>query len=436
LRLPRHAGDSHKLAKSQPLAGRFRTNLAEPQAHRSAAPYVGIKSILPIDASLNTQPSRRIKALFISRRSAAESSAKLFQASYTSTCVEIAMGRLSFVGLGLGAKGITFEGVEEIVAADVIYLEYYTTPHEPQLLKHVQQVTGKRLTIVDRQFVEDGTTILGDAKGKKVVLAVLGDPMIATTHTELRVRAIRQGVETRVIHAATISSAAASASGLHSYKFSRTVTVTREAVGKLTQAYHILHENLLEGAHTLLLLEYDTQSGEGVAPADAMAGLLLAEGNFKRGVVSEDTFAIMLSRLGREDSVLAAGSFFELSKRDAGMPPHCLIIPGKLHFTEAEAISAIFPVDPGTVRSNSDSVLRVAQTLVPKYVAKTRRALDAVRTKLGPQYEHVIENAELYTKDAESFLANGEDEMAMLSVGYAEGLLDSLSFAGVIKIDW
>lgn len=346
------------------------------------------------------------------------------------------MGRLSFVGLGLGAKGITLEGVGEMIGSDTIYLEYYTTPHEPQLLKQVQGATGKSFTIVDRQFVEDGTTILADAEQRKVILAVLGDPMIATTHNELRVRAIRRGIETRVIHSATIASAAASASGLHSYKFSRTVTVTREAVGKLTQAYQILHENLLEGAHTLLLLEYDTQSGEGVSPADAMAGLLLAEANFKRGVVNEDTFALILSRLGREDAALAAGSLAELSKREVGGPPHCLIIPGKLHFTEAEAISAIFSVGEATVRSNSDRVSRTAQTLVPKYVVKTRRALDSVRLKLGPQYEHVLENAELYMKDAENFLANGEDEMAMLSVGYAEGLLDSLSFAGVIKIDW
>ena len=346
------------------------------------------------------------------------------------------MGRLSFVGLGLGAKGITLEGVEEMVAADVIYLEYYTTPHEPQLLRQVQVATGKSFTIVDRQFVEDGNTILNDGRDKKVVLAVLGDPMIATTHNELRVRAIRQGIETRVVHSATIASAAASASGLHSYKFSRTVTVTREAVGKLTQAYHILHENLLEGAHTLLLLEYDVQSGLGVTPADAMAGLLLAEGNFKRGVVNEDTFAIILSRLGREDAMLAAGSLAELSKREVGEPPHCLIVPGKLHFTEVEAVSAIFSIEESKVRSNSDRVLRTAQTLIPKYVAKTRRALDSVRAKLGPRYEHVIENAELYVKDAETFLANGEDEMAMLSIGYAEGLLDSLSFAGVVKIDW
>ena len=323
-----------------------------------------------------------------------------------------------------------------MAGSDHVYLEYYTTPHEPELLKQVQATTKKSVTIVDREFVEDGNSILSEAAEKKVVLAVLGDPMIATTHDELRVRAIRRGIETRVVHSATIASAAASASGLHSYKFSRTVTVTRESVGKLTQAYHILHENLLEGAHTLLLLEYDVQSGQGVSPADAMAGLLLAEGNFKRKVVSERTFAILLSRLGREDAELAAGTFAELSKREVGGPPHCLVIPGKLHFTEAEAVSAIFRVDGGKVTGNSEGVQRTAQTLVPRYVAKTRRALDSVRGKLGPQYEHVVENAELYMKDAESFLANGEDEMAMLSIGYAEGLLDSLSFAGVVKIDW
>ena len=346
------------------------------------------------------------------------------------------MGRLSFVGLGLGAKGVTLEGIEEMIAADNIYLEYYTTPHEPQLLKQVQASTGKNFTIVDRQFVEDGKSILSEAVGRKVVLAVLGDPMIATTHNELRVRAIKEGIETRVVHSATIASAAASASGLHSYKFSRTVTITRETVGKLTQAYHILHENLLEGAHTLLLLEYDVQSGQGVGPADAMAGLLLAEGNFKRGVVSEKTFAIVLSRLGREDAALGAGTLAELSVREVGGPPHCLIIPGKLHFTEVESVSAIFSLKESEVRSNSDGVKRTAQTLVPKYVAKTRKALSSVKAKTGSQYAHVIENAELYMKDAENFLANGEDEMAMLSIGYAEGLLDSLSFAGVVRIDW
>ena len=340
------------------------------------------------------------------------------------------------MGLGLGPKGVSLEGVEELKSADVAYLEYYTSPHEPSLLKELETVVGKRLTIVDRSFVEDGSKILEEASTKKVAIAVQGDPMIATTHGELRARAARAGVETRIVHGATIASAAASESGLHYYKFSKTVTVTRETVGKLTQVYHTLHQNLLEGAHTLLLLEYDVDSGEGVSPADAIAGLLLAEGNFKRGVVGDATFAIVISRLGRADRSLAAGDLAGLARRDYGQPPHSVIIPGRLHFTETEALAAIFGTDSSKIRSNSDGVLRTAQTLVPKYVAKTRRALDSVKQKLGPQYGAVIENAELYMRDAENFLANSQDELAMLSIGYAEGLIDSLSFAGVAKIDW
>lgn len=346
------------------------------------------------------------------------------------------MGRLSFVGLGLGPRGVSLEGLDELRAADLFYLEYYTSPHEPRLLKELEDATGKEVAVVDRAFVEDGNRVLDEAAKNRVVLAVLGDPMIATTHAELMTRAIKRGIETRIVHAATIGSAAASASGLHSYKFSRTVTVTRESVGRLSQAYHILHENLLEGSHTLLLLEYDVQSGEGVSPADAMQGLLLAEGNFKRGAVSERTFALVLSKLGRPDAKLSAGEFSTLSKEDFGGPPHCLIIPGKLHFTESEAVAAIFGIDGAKVKGNSDQVLRTAQTLVPRYVAKTKRALESVRGRLGPRYDSVIENAEIYMKDAEGFLAKGEDEMAMLSVGYAEGLLDSLSFSGLAKIDW
>ncbi len=345
------------------------------------------------------------------------------------------MGSLVFVGLGLGPKGCSVQGVEEMRRAEVRYLEYYTSPHEPEMLTQLRKL-GLEMTVVDRGFVEDGSRILSEAAEKKVALAALGDPMIATTHNELRTRAIKLGIETRVIHGATIASAAASASGLHSYRFSRTVTVTRESVNRLSQAYHILHENLLEEAHTLLLLEYDVQSGEGVSPADAMQGLLLAEANFKRGVVGESTFVLVLSRLGRADARLAAGSVSSLAGRTFGEPPHCIVVPGALHFTEKEAVAAIFSLEEASVQGNSGPVLRTAQTLVPRYVAKTKRALEQVQGKLGHEYDGVVENAELYMRDAERFLAEGEDEMAMLSVGYAEGLLDSLSFSGVAKLEW
>ena len=45
------------------------------------------------------------------------------------------MGKLTFVGLGLGDQGTSIAGVNAIWDSDMTYLEYYTTPHAPRLLK-------------------------------------------------------------------------------------------------------------------------------------------------------------------------------------------------------------------------------------------------------------------------------------------------------------
>ena len=342
------------------------------------------------------------------------------------------MGSLTFVGLGLGAKGIPLEGIEVIKEADVVYLEYYTTPHEATLLRELERITGKELTVVDRGFVEDGKKILAEAGRSNVVLAVPGDPLIATTHNDLRVRATRSGIRTVVVHAASIASSAASVSGLHYYKFGGTITVTRGNVSAMQQVYHILHKNLLFGMHTLLLLEADVESGEDVSPDKAMQGLLGAERNFNRKVISDDTFALVVSRVGRADFEARAGTVLDLSKLDFGERPHCLIIPGKLHFTEVEAISAVFSISQNDIGDNAKNIKRTAEVLVPRYVEKTRKALESVKGSLGKEHASLLENVELYMADAERFLVNGEDELAMLNIGYAEGLLDSLRFTGLL----
>ena len=46
--------------------------------------------------------------------------------------------------------------------------------------------------------------------------------------------------------------------------------------------------------------------------------------------------------------------------------------------------------------------------------------------KNSKNVQEVLENAELYIQDAENFLEKGKDEIAILSIGYAEGLVDAL----------
>ena len=346
------------------------------------------------------------------------------------------MGELVFVGLGLGEKGVSLEGVQAIASADVAYLEEYTSPASPRLVKGLEEASGRKVVVVGREFVEDGKKLLQEASTSKVVLAVQGDPMIATTHTDLRVRAIGKNVTTKVIHGATIAAAAASASGLHYYKFGGTITFTRESRTHNQEVYRRVHKNLLEGEHSLLLLEYDVEQKKGAEPALVFQRLMEAETNFKRGVLSEATFAIVLGKVGFGDERIWGGSFKTLRTVDFGKPPHCVIIPGSLHFTEEEALVALLGVGKGQVVDNSSTVKRTAEVLIPRYVEKATRAIGEAKKSLKGKHAELLENAEIYMKDSEKFLAEDQDELAMLSIGYSEGLVDALSFTGEVKLSW
>jgi diphthine synthase len=346
------------------------------------------------------------------------------------------LGELVFVGLGLGDKGISLAGVDAVRASDLAYFERYTSPPSPTLVADIEAAAGKKVVTVGREFVEDGREILERATASRVVLAVQGDPMIATTHNDLRVRATTRGIRTSVIHGATIPAAAASESGLHYYKFGGTITFTLASASHHQDVYQRIHRNLLEGQHTLLLLEYDVEKGEGVGPGFVFERLLDAEKNFKRGVLSEGTLAVVLGRVGMKDEEVVGGNMGSLRERPFGPPPHCVIIPGGLHFTEEEALAAVLKLDKGDIVDNSAGVKRTAQVLIPRYVEKAKRALEEAREGLKGRHKDLLENAELYLKDSENFLANDQDELAMLSVGYAEGLIDALSFTGEVKLSW
>ena len=299
------------------------------------------------------------------------------------------MGELVFVGLGLGDRGVSLAGVDAIKAADLAYFERYTSPPSPTLVADLEAAAGKKVLTVGREFVEDGKEILEKASKSKVVLAVQGDPMVATTHSDLRVRAASRGIPTTVIHGATIPAAAASESGLHYYKFGGTITFTLGSASHHQEVYKRIHRNLLEGQHTLLLLEYDVEKKQGAEPAFVFERLLDAEKNFKREVLSERTLAIVLARVGMEDEAVVGGTMGELRDRSFGPPPHCVIIPGRLHFTEEEALAAILKLDKKDIVDNSAGVKRTAQVLVPRYVEKARKALEEARASLKGRHKEL-----------------------------------------------
>ncbi|KUO41530.1 MAG: hypothetical protein AVW06_00905 [Hadesarchaea archaeon DG-33-1] len=245
---------------------------------------------------------------------------------------------LIFIGLGLHGEGISLLGLREAQKADIVYAELYTSLVVGLDLKGLEQEIGKPVQVVYRETVEQRPDdILNAAKVGKVAFLVPGDPMVATTHVDLRLRAARAGIQTKIVHGASIGSAAAGLAGLQSYKFGRSATVSFPD-NPSQVPYETLVENRERGLHTLLLLDIRAKEGRAMLSSEAIEIMLGLEKKLPKNAFTPDTLAVVVARAGSDDAIVKADKVGRLQKLDFGPPPHVLIVPGKLHFVEAEAL--------------------------------------------------------------------------------------------------
>ena len=337
---------------------------------------------------------------------------------------------LWFVGLGIsGTRSIPIEVVKIIQEADFVYLEAFTSPISKQHEDEIKNMVNGSFKIAKRWLVEDGQEILKTSKSSTAVLLSYGDPYVATTHIELRTRAKLENIETNTIHSASAITSMVGEAGLQFYKVGRMVTIMNEKKSTITP-YTAIFKNLTQGLHSIILLEYNHDENYFLDPKDAISNLLDVEKEQKRNVLNNDTFAIIASRIGFETQKIISGKFSNLLKVDFGEPPHSIIITGKLHFTESDAINVLTEC----LDKPSDNSTRIKSTsvqMIEKYVPMVRKALEEIRPLYNDtkEFQEVFENAKLYINDAENFLEQGKDENAVLSIGYADGLVDALRIA-------
>ena len=337
---------------------------------------------------------------------------------------------LSFVGLGIsGFESIPIEGLDIISKADSVYLEQFTSPIGKLDLEKIQNVIKGEFIAAKRWLVEDGKEILEKSKEKNVVLLAYGDPYIATTHIELRTRAIELKIETRSIHASSSLTSMIGECGLHFYKIGRIATIMSE-MKSLTTPYYVIYKNIIENNHTVLLLEYNQDKDFFLHPKDALKGLLETEEGEGRKVLTKSSYAIIASRIGFKDQTIISGKISSLAQLDFGKPPHTVIIPGRLHFTESDALK-LFGKCLDEPFDNSEKTAKISKQMMKKYVPMVREALEEIIPyyKNQKEFEVILDNAERYIKQAEIFLTDGLDENAILSIGYADGLVDALRLA-------
>ena len=242
---------------------------------------------------------------------------------------------LYLIGMGLAdEKDITMKGLEAIRKCDKIYLENYTSLLQCTV-KDLEQFYGKKIILADRDISEQGgEKIVEEAKKKSIAFLVIGDPFSATTHIELFRLAKIKKIPIEVIHNASILTAIGT-TGLQLYKFGKTTSIPfPEKVPNLETPYYNIKENHERGLHTLLLLDIEAQEHKFMAVNQAMDILQKIENRKKENVFNDDTLVVACARLGSENQQIQAGPVGELKRRDFGPAPHCLIVPGKLHFIE------------------------------------------------------------------------------------------------------
>lgn len=241
---------------------------------------------------------------------------------------------LSFVGLGLyDARSITLQGRETLQRVDHIFAERYTSQLAGATVADLENAHDISIEVRDRVGVEQQPEpILTAAESGHTAFLVGGDPMVSTTHVDLRLRAHERGIDTRIVHGTTAQTAASSLTGLQNYRFGKATTLPfGETHGGVPESVlRTIRENRERGLHTLVYL--DIKAAHNRFMTGDQAAELLAD--------HLDTVGVVVARAGSENPTVRADHLETLATESFGSPLHLLVIPAELHEMERESLVA------------------------------------------------------------------------------------------------
>jgi diphthine synthase len=238
---------------------------------------------------------------------------------------------LTFIGLGLYDKNdISEKGHACIADADAVYLECYTSRLMGTSVDELARHYNKPVHILSREEIEGcPDRLLDHAAIGNIAFLAAGDPMVSTTHIDLRMRAGHRGIRTAIIHGASISSAVCGLTGLQNYRFGKSCSLPFPQKNWFpTTPIDVITQNLTLRLHTLVYL--DIQNDRYMLIHEAV-GLLetMAEHNN----MSVPLY-VGVARAGSDHPVVAAGTAQRIRDVDFGPPLHILAIPAELHDME------------------------------------------------------------------------------------------------------
>jgi diphthine synthase len=238
---------------------------------------------------------------------------------------------LMFIGLGLFDKtDISVKGLEFVRGADHVFLESYTSRLMGTTTEELSGYYERAVRLLYREDVEQRPDeLLSLARNRDVAFLCAGDPMVSTTHADLRLRAEALGIKTAIIHAASISSAVCGLSGLQNYRFGKSCSLPFPQKNWFpTTPFDVIRENLSCRLHTIVYLDIQKERymtvNEAVALLESMAG--------EQG--TSIPLYVGIARAGSDRVMVKAGPADVIRSLDFGPPLHILVIPAELHEME------------------------------------------------------------------------------------------------------
>ena len=233
---------------------------------------------------------------------------------------------LYLIGLGLELNDISLNALNAIKKCKKLYLESYTSIGSS--VKELSKLLKKQIIIADRELIENNSEdILKESKNNTIAIWVHGDPLIATTHINYIIDAKKLKIKVKVIHNVSIINAITE-TGLMLYNFGKTTSIPFNNENVKTPI-EVINNNLKNNLHTLILLDLDPKNNKFLDIREALEYLI------KNNI---NNLCVVCSALGTSKQEIKVDYPKELLKLKFNKFPQCLIIPGKLHFREEEAL--------------------------------------------------------------------------------------------------
>ena len=254
---------------------------------------------------------------------------------------------LHLIGIGYKKEHINFEQLQIIKKSKKVFLEFYTSFYEDDF-STLEKFLDKKIEICLREDIENHIEekIILRSKNEDISLLVLGDPLIATTHTDLILRCDKLGAKVKVYNNISILNLI-SKTGLNLYKFGKITSIPffNDKFMPRTPYFYFL-DNHKMGAHTLFLLDLKPDENKYLDVSSSLKYFekvqkIIDENDELEendiGLINDDTHFIVCSKMGFSDEKIGYDTLKNLIKKDKEnkfKPPLCIIAPGDLNEIE------------------------------------------------------------------------------------------------------